>query len=114
LGSNFASPEKPDAAGHAPASPRLVAGAPKTLPSTFPVAAILNALSEAGFAAHRSEDAGAYVCNATLYRSLHAAPAGRRVGFVHVPPSRLLPPNELEDAAGLVLRTALASTQRTG
>lgn len=85
LGRNVVDPTKPDACGDAPASPRIAEDGPETLRSTFPVEAILTALAGAGFAAARSDNAGVYVCNATLYRSLSAAPPERRVGFVHVP-----------------------------
>ena len=51
-------------------------------------ARIRAALRRAGFAARLSRDAGDYVCNAALYRSLLAA-AAPRIGFVHVPRARL-------------------------
>ncbi len=86
VGRNVVDTAKPDACGHAPSSALLVDDGPEMLASTFPADAILAALREAGIAAALSDDAGDYVCNATLYRSLHAAPSTRRVGFVHVPP----------------------------
>jgi pyroglutamyl-peptidase len=72
---------------------------------------IVAALTEADFPATLSDDAGDYVCNTTLYRSLHAAPAGRRVGFIHVPP---LPRGgwteaRLSEAACIVVRSAAAA-----
>jgi pyrrolidone-carboxylate peptidase len=57
-----------------------------------------------------SDDAGRYVCNATLYRSLIAAPAARRVGFVHVPPASHITKERLLAAAKIILRTASAYT----
>ena len=86
VGRNAVEPAKPDAVGHAPSSPRLAEDGPETLASTFPAGRFSRPLRDAGFPAALSDDAGAYVCNATLYRSLHVAPATRRVGFVHVPP----------------------------
>ena len=86
VGRNAVDPKKPDACGHTPSSPRLAEDGPDILSSTFPADAILAALKVAGFPAALSDDAGDYVCNATLYRSLHSAPPTRRIGFVHVPP----------------------------
>lgn len=107
VGRNFADPSKPDAAGHAP-SARVAEDGPETLASTFPADAILAALSDAGFPAALSDDAGAYVCNATLYRSLHTAPPTRRVGFVHVPPEGKggFAGERLLDATRVLLRAA--------
>jgi pyroglutamyl-peptidase len=106
-GRNVVDPEKPDAVGHAPSPPWLAVDGPETLISTFPSAAILRALLAAGFPAALSDDAGAYVCNATLYRSLHAAPPTRRVGFVHVPPEGKggFDHMRLVEAATIILRT---------
>ncbi len=111
VGRNAADPTKPDACGHAPLSPRLAEDGPETLASTFPAAAILAALREAGFPAALSDDAGAYVCNATLYRSLHAAPPTRRVGFVHVPPEGKggFTGGRLSEAARILLRAAVGA-----
>jgi pyroglutamyl-peptidase len=75
-----------DAVGFAPPSGLVCRAGPESLVSTLPVNAIVAMLRREGIPAAISEDAGAYVCNATLYRSLRAAPAGRMVGFVHVPP----------------------------
>jgi pyroglutamyl-peptidase len=106
---NRASPGKPDARGKHP-PPLLVDGGPETLASTLPAEAILAALTDAGFPAALSDDAGDYVCNATLYRSLHVAPPTRRVGFVHVPPERRsgYDRERLVEAASIVLREATA------
>ncbi len=73
----------PDAAGGLPGRV-LVPGGPATLPATYPAARIAAALRRHGFRAALSRDAGDYVCNAALYRSLLAA-AAPQVGFVHVP-----------------------------
>ncbi len=106
-GRNVVDPKKPDACGHKPPSQRLAEDGPETLISTFPAAAILRALHAAGFPGALSDDAGAYVCNATLYRSLHTAPPTRRVGFVHVPPEGRngFDHARLVEAATLILRT---------
>lgn len=82
-------PARPDAAGFAPPSGRARRSGPEALAARFPLDAVLAALTRAGFPAVLSDDAGAYVCNATLYRSLLATGADvrRLVGFVHVPPT---------------------------
>jgi pyroglutamyl-peptidase len=100
---------KPDASGFAPPSGRIGGSGPEMLPATLPVEAIVAALSDAGLAARASNDAGDYVCNATLYRSLRDAAPGRLVGFVHVPPegSNGFSAPVLHRAAALILRTAL-------
>ena len=81
--SNRAGILHPDASGR-PADLVLVPGAPATLPATYPAARICAALRRGGVEARLSRDAGDYVCNAALYRSLLAA-AAPRIGFVHVP-----------------------------
>ncbi len=106
LGRNSINRAKPDVSGVAPSAAIVVRGGPAAIASTFAADAILAALREGGFDAALSDDAGLYVCNATLYRSLHAAPAGRRIGFVHVPPSHVLAPADLEKAAAIILRAA--------
>lgn len=107
---NAVAPDKPDAAEYAPSDGRILPSGPDVLFSTLPTMAIVEQLSARGFAAGLSDDAGAYVCNATLYRSLHAN-AAPKVGFVHVPPlSRAgLTPSRLVEAAGAVLRAAAKS-----
>ncbi len=106
LASNRVDPRKPDAAGFAPRLGRAARSGAVALPSTFPAAEIVAALAAAGFDAVLSDDAGDYVCNATLYRSLAHAPAGRRVGFIHVPPERVLAAPRLREAAAIILRAA--------
>jgi pyroglutamyl-peptidase len=107
VGRNEVAAEKPDAIGYAPTSTRLLEKGPPTVAATFPSAAILAALKKAGFPATLSDDAGRYVCNATLYRSLIAAPAARRVGFVHVPPATHMTNERLATAAKIILKAAV-------
>ena len=62
--------------------------APPFLASTFPAQAILSALHLADVPARLSADAGTYLCNHILFRSLHqAASEGEPqcVGFLHLP-----------------------------
>jgi pyroglutamyl-peptidase len=102
-----------DAAGFAPPSGFCRRSGPDSLAATVPVEAMVAALTEAGFPAVLSDNAGGYVCNATLYRSLQAAPAGKRlVGFVHVPPEDTsgYTRERLASAAMLVLREATAAS----
>lgn len=80
----------PDAAGRLPPAPRIAEHGPEALAATLPVDEILMRLRVLGLPAAASDDAGAYLCNATLYAALglasdgHAAPA---VGFIHIPVS---------------------------
>ncbi len=73
----------PDASGR-PAALTLVQGGPPSLRATYPAARVAAAMRRGGCPAFVSRDAGDYVCNAALYRSLLGA-AAPRVGFVHVP-----------------------------
>jgi pyroglutamyl-peptidase len=111
VGRNVVDTAKPDACGHTPLSAVLVDDGPETLASTFPADAILRSLQVADIPAALSDDAGDYVCNATLYRSLHAAPPTRRVGFVHVPPEGKggFTEARLAAAARTLLRAATAA-----
>ncbi len=110
VGRNHADPDKPDAAGHMPSSGRVLGSGPDTLSATLPVAEIVDALVRSGVAAVPSDDAGAYVCNAALYRSLHAE-AAPCVGFVHVPPvgQAGFTQARLEEAASIVLSAVTAA-----
>jgi pyroglutamyl-peptidase len=104
--------DRPDAVGFAPRRGLARRTGPETLASTLPIEAIVAALSQAGFHAAPSDDAGDYVCNATLYRSLAETAASlRRVGFVHVPPEGRgdLTPERLAAAACIVLQAACAA-----
>ncbi len=61
----------------------IIPGAPSALPATFPGREIAAALSRAGRRSRLSINAGAYVCNATLYLSLARSRASV-IGFIHV------------------------------
>lgn len=78
----------PDAAGAQFAGEPCVPDGPAAYFSTVPNRAILAALSAEGIPAFLSYTAGTYLCNQTLYWTLHeVARRGRsvRAGFVHVP-----------------------------
>jgi pyroglutamyl-peptidase len=77
-----------DNAGYRALDEPCVADGPAAYGATLPLRAILAALVAEGVPAYISSTAGTYLCNQTLYTTLHAvACAGRptRVGFVHVP-----------------------------
>ena len=78
----------PDALGAVPPSTRILNGGPKTVASTIPSDEIVKRLRALGVKAKLSDDAGAFLCNAVLYRSLLMAEtldAGVLAGFVHIP-----------------------------
>jgi pyroglutamyl-peptidase len=65
-----------------------VADGPAAYAGTLPLRAILEELTADGIPAHLSYTAGTYLCNYTLYTTLHAlARTGRAIpaGFIHLP-----------------------------
>jgi pyroglutamyl-peptidase len=84
----------PDAADCLPAGSLVAPGAPEFLPSTLPVTLIVERLRRRGIPAQLSRDAGNYLCNALMYRTLDLARAKEwpvRNGFVHLPASLVDP-----------------------
>lgn len=80
--------ELPDADGRRILDEACVPDGPAAYFSTLPLAAMLAALTEAGIPAYVSETAGTYLCNQTLYWTLHRVARqglGTRVGLVHLP-----------------------------
>ena len=80
--------ECPDNAGYQARGEACVAGGPAAYLSTLPLSSILEALRREGIPAYLSNTAGTYLCNQTLYSTLHAiASQGHqaRAGFMHVP-----------------------------
>jgi pyroglutamyl-peptidase len=78
----------PDDAGCQKTDEPCVPSGPAAYFATVPVREIVNRLIEAGIPAYVSDTAGTYLCNQTLYTTLHAVAAlaaPPRVGFVHVP-----------------------------
>jgi pyroglutamyl-peptidase len=75
---------------------------------TIGARAIAAALEISGYAASLSDDAGSYLCNAVLYRSLALTEhdGARRVGFIHIPadPSKsaLTPARTVEGALEII------------
>ena len=86
----------PDNTGLRPTGEALVPGGAPLQRTTWPAAALVGRLGAAGLPVARSDDAGLYVCNATLYAALRTAsrlPSPDRpvIGFVHVPPRETMP-----------------------
>jgi pyroglutamyl-peptidase len=80
--------ESPDNAGYQARGEPCAPGGPVAYFATLPIAAILTALLAEGIPAYVSNTAGTYLCNQTMYGTLHALaqrhhPA--RAGFVHFP-----------------------------
>lgn len=92
--------ETADAAGALPADVEVVRGGPDTLPAKLPVRDIKDRLTALKVPAVTSEDAGSYLCNALLYRSLVCAgqiSEPDAVGFFHIP--QTIPPALLKSQA---------------
>jgi pyroglutamyl-peptidase len=78
----------PDNAGRRLANEPCVPGGPAAYFSTLPLPSLLAALVADGIPAYISNTAGTYLCNQTMYGTLHAlATRSRapRAGFVHFP-----------------------------
>lgn len=90
---NHAVTTKPDQAGHLSDSWQILFGGRETLAVTAPVTTIHAALLDAGLPAVLSDDAGANLCNFTLYRQLAASPVP--TGFLHVPQARECDPDAI-------------------
>jgi pyroglutamyl-peptidase len=80
--------DSPDNAGYQARGEPCAPGGPVAYFATLPIAAILTALLAEGIPAYVSNTAGTYLCNQTMYGTLHALaqrhhPA--RAGFVHFP-----------------------------
>lgn len=77
-----------DVSGLRPPSTSLSELGPPTLQTRLPTDTVLARLAAKGLPVSASDDAGGYLCNAVLYRSLlycDTAPHAPRAGFVHVP-----------------------------
>ena len=79
---------EPDNAGFKASGEPCVPGGPAAYFATLPLDAILTALTAEGIPAYLSNTAGTYLCNQTLYGTLHALRERARppqVGFIHFP-----------------------------
>lgn len=105
--------EKVDASGVVPRRRRISQRGADRLAVTLSTSKLAAALSAAGFAAAISDDAGDYVCNSTLYRSLAISEGtARQVGFCHVPPNDVLTAQRLLKAGRVILAAAVASARQ--
>ena len=80
--------EVADNAGFRASGEPCVPGGPTAYFSTLPLAALVKALLNEGIPAYTSNTAGTYLCNQTLYGTLHAVrnmARPPRVGFIHFP-----------------------------
>ena len=88
VGLNVMDFDTPDNTGYRARNEPCVAGGPPAYFATLPLAAIADALRAEGLPAYVSNTAGTYLCNQTLYGTLHrlAARGHRaRAGFIHLP-----------------------------
>lgn len=74
-----------DACGQRPAASYNVDDGSESCTSTLPLDTIVAHLQAAGIPGCISDDAGSYLCNAILYRSLHQSRGSSRIGFIHIP-----------------------------
>jgi pyroglutamyl-peptidase len=78
----------PDNAGYRAESEPCVPGGPVAYLATLPLPEMLSALTAEGIPAYVSNSAGTYLCNQTLYQTLHEIATRElaiRAGFVHLP-----------------------------
>lgn len=98
-------------AGHG----RLDPLAPELFDSGFPLAAWAEELRTAGHDATLSDDAGTYLCNAALFRSLQAARrlhGHARAVFVHLPLTEVLPPARAAACVAAVIERVFRACAR--
>jgi pyroglutamyl-peptidase len=80
--------EIPDNAGYRATGEACVPGGPAAYFATLPLDALLAELTAEGIPAYVSNTAGTYLCNQTMYTTLHAVrdrPRPPRAGLIHVP-----------------------------
>ena len=85
---NVADFEIPDNEGAVLRDQPVSGNGPVGLLSTLPIRGIRDALLKAGIPARLSSTAGTFLCNATLYTTLHHAARKSRpplTGFIHIP-----------------------------
>ena len=78
----------PDNAGCQKMDEPCIENGPAAYFATLPLRAILTRLTDAGIPAYISDTAGTYLCNQTLYTTLHLVSTLHtkpRVGFLHMP-----------------------------
>ena len=88
VGLNVMDEAMPDNAGYRATDEPCVPGGPAAYFSTLPVKEIVTAINADGIPAYVSNTAGTYLCNRTLYSTLHLVHSRglrARVGFMHLP-----------------------------
>lgn len=78
----------PDAAGCVMTEQPCAPGGPAAYVSTLPLRAMLEALTAQGIPAYISSTAGTYLCNETMYATLHrlaTSGGATQAGFMHLP-----------------------------
>ena len=98
---NAASNARMDASGRRAAGLALDPRGPAAMRSTWNAQRLTNALRAARLDAALSNDAGDYVCNALLWRSLEAGAAPAI--FIHIPRRRRIAPAKIAAALARVL-----------
>lgn len=107
---NIVSRLKPDAQGAFASSRAHLTSAGASLPVGWDAGRLVAGLRHAGLDAHASNDAGDYICNATLWRSLET---GAPAVFIHVPKKSRAAPAEVARAlAGVLPAMALRIARR--
>jgi pyroglutamyl-peptidase len=102
---------RPDAVGFCPTDATIVSGGADHA-STLPLERIAAALTAAGIESVPSDDCGDYLCNAIFYHAVSGIVPSYRpamAGFVHVPPSDILSPDDLDRAARIILSATVAA-----
>jgi pyroglutamyl-peptidase len=103
--------ELADNQGKLPQSPAIRDGGDEFLYATLPVDEIVAAIQALGLPVEKSEDAGRYLCNHSLYSVLRWAATGRgrqiQVGFIHLPNL----PGQSEATAGMALEEMIAAVR---
>jgi pyroglutamyl-peptidase len=97
----------PDNAGAQPIGVPVHDGAAPTLPTTLPVTDTEQAWAAAGIAHEFSDNAGRYVCNATFFSLQNIAPSGIKTGFIHIPPTAIVPIETSAQAIEIATEKAL-------
>ena len=108
---NRRSSRHPDASGRAPAILRSGTVARHAIRAEWGARKLAMELRRAGVPASQSRDAGAYVCNALLYRALDSrlAPAL----FIHIPSARVCKPERIAKALARALPDVVTRFRRT-
>lgn len=98
----------PDADGYVAEDDPIETAGPPSIDSDIRTDAVLDEWRRHGIEGHLSDDAGAFLCNASLYLALRISGrlgSGTRCGFIHVPPATDLP--RQVDAIELALKAAV-------